>query len=65
MVIKQGGAFSGFDLAARQQTLGRIRDLKKAKTGDSAAQRHVEFKQLASQSEGDVGLFEVTLHHKQ
>ena len=63
MVIKQGGAFSGFDSAARQQTLSRIRDLQKAKTGDSAAQRHVEFKQLASQSKGDVGLFEVTLHH--
>ena len=63
MVIKQDIAFSGLDSAARQQTLSRIRDLQKAKTGDSFAQRHVEFKQLASQSKGDVGLFEVILHH--
>ena len=41
----------------------RLRRAQKAKTGDSAAQRHVEFKQLASQSKGGVGLFEVTLHH--
>ena len=60
MVIKQDGAFSGLDSAARQQTLTRIRDLRKAKTGDSATQRHMEFKQLASQSKGGVGLLKTS-----
>ena len=63
MAIKQDGAHSGLDSAARQKTLAQIRDLRKAKTGDSATQRHIEFKQLAPQAKGDVGLFEVTLHH--
>ena len=31
-------------------------------TGGSVTQHHAEFKQLASQTKGDVGLFEVTLH---
>ena len=50
MGIKQGGAHSKLSSSARQQTLAQIRDLRKAKTGDTATQRHVEFKQLASQA---------------
>ena len=61
-MIKQEGAYSKLDSTAREQTLAQIRDLKKAKTGGTVTQHHVEFKQLASQAKGDVGLFEVTLH---
>ena len=32
------------------------------KTGGTVTQHHAEFKQLASQAKGDVGLFAVTLH---
>ena len=34
-VIKQEGAHSKLNSAAREQTLAQIRDLKKAKTGDT------------------------------
>ena len=61
-VIKPEGAHSKLNFAAREQTLAQFRDLKKAKTGDTVTQHHVEFKQLASQVKGAVGLFEVTLH---
>ena len=60
--IKHDGAHSGLNSAAREQTLARIRDLKEVKTGGTVTQHHAEFKQLASQAKGDVGLFEVTLH---
>ena len=49
-VIKHDGAHSGLNSAAREQTLARIRDLKKAETGGTVTQHHAEFKQLASQA---------------
>ena len=60
-VLKNDGAHSALGSAARELALARIRDLK-AKSSDRATQHHAEFKQLASQTKGDVGLFEVTLH---
>ena len=60
-VIKHDGAHSGLNSAAREQALARIRNLRKMKTGGTVTQHHAEFKQLASQANGDVGLFEVTL----
>ena len=59
-MIKHDGAHSGLKSAAREQTLARIRDLKKAESGGTVTQHHAEFKQLASQAKRDVGLF--TLH---
>ena len=61
-VIKHDGAHPALNSAAREQTLARIRDLKKAETRGRVTQHHAEFKQLASQTKGDVGLFEATLH---
>ena len=61
-VLRHDGAHSALNSAAREQTLARIRDLKKAESGDRVTQHHAEFKQLASQTEGGVGLFQVTLH---
>ena len=61
-VIKHDGTHSGLNSAAREQTLARIRDSKKAETGDTVTQHHAEFKQLASQAKGDIRLFEVTFH---
>ena len=61
-VIKQEGAHSKLNFATREQTLAQIRGLKKAKTGGTVTQHHAEFKQLAPQVKGGVGLFEVTLH---
>ena len=61
-VIKHDGAHSALNSAAREQTLAKIRDRKKAETGDRVTQHHAEFKQLSTQTKGDVGLFEATLH---
>ena len=61
-VIKHDGAHSGLNSAAREQTLARIRDRKKAELGDRATQHHAEFKQLSTQTKGDVGLLQVTFH---
>ena len=63
VVEHDDGAHSAINSAAREQTLARIRDLKKAETRDRVIQHHAEFKQLASQTKGGTGLFEVTLHH--
>ena len=60
-VIKHDGAHSALNSAAREQALAKIRDLKKAETGDRVTQQHAEFKQLSTQTKGGVGLFEVTL----
>ena len=61
-VIEHDGAHSALNFAAREQTLAKIRDRKKAEIGDRVTQHHAEFKQLSTQTKGDVGLFEVTLH---
>ena len=61
-VIKHDGAHSGLNSAAREQTLARICDRKKAELGDRVTQHHAEFKQLSTQTKGGVGLFEITFH---
>ena len=62
LLVKHDGAHSALNSAAREQTLAKIRDRKKAETGDRVTQHHAEFKQLSTQTKGDVGLFEATLH---
>ena len=44
-VIKQEGAHSKLNTAAREQTPARIRDFKEVKTGGTVTQNHAEFKQ--------------------
>jgi len=61
-VIKHDGAHSALNSAAREQALAKIRDRKKAEIGDRVTQHHAEFKQLSTQTKGDVGLCEVSLH---
>ena len=61
-VVKHDGAHSAINSVAREQTLARICDSNKAEIREQVEQHHADFKQLTSQTNGDVGLFEVTLH---